>query len=1013
MVHSLYPGAAPEEVENQVTELVERELRGLANLKTITSVSAESSSMVTVEFDAGTDIDFALQKVRDRVDRARAEFPDDVEEPYLTEVNFSEFPVLQIHLAGDVGPVILKQLAEDLKDKIEAQSGVLKVDLSGSRQREVHVDVDPEKLRLYGLSLDDVIEAVGSENASIPGGELDFGEMTYRVRIPGEVETPREIESFVIEAKGQRPIFIRDVATVTYGFKKRDSYARLDGRESVALLVQKRLGANLLKMVDNVKALSLEEQEAWPKSVDLHFLGDQSRDIRQSVRDLENNILSGLVLVILVLMFALGFRNATLVGLAIPLSMLITFMAIQIAGSTLNMIVLFALVLSVGMLVDNGVVVIENIYRHLQMGKDNITAAREGTAEVAGAIIVSTLTTVGAFAPLLFWPGIVGDFMSYMPATISAALIASLVVGILINPVVGSLFMKAQVVRVEEDEEFDRQTLGGKILTHYEKALTWALDHRALTVGGMVGGFILIFIAFVGPMNTGVEFFPETEPPQIFVDLEFPTGTRIDYTDEWTRTLESRLEKTSDLKVQAANVGVGAQNDGFGGGGGGSQGARSRILLDLQLRVDREQSSFTTMADVREMVEGIPGAVVEVKRPDEGPPVGEALELDISGDDFATLGLIAAKIRTAIQDIEGLATLDDDFDLASPEVIIEVDRTEAARLGLSTALIARTIRTAVVGTEASKYRKALNEDDEIDIMVRLHEQYRKTLGDLERVSIVNDDGVQIPLTSVARIKRDRALASINHKDLKRVVTITGSVTSPEVAAPVRKKVEETIAALPELLPPGYRITFAGQNQEEDEAIAFLSKAFLYALLIVMALMVGKFDSVAIPVIIMSSVIMSTAGVFIGLMFTKVAAFVGLMAKPMPFGIIMTGLGVISLAGVVVNNAIVLLDYGEQLVAQGIERRRAVILTGIRRFRPVVLTAITTILGLIPLSTGFEFDFHSFQFATGGESSQWWRSMGIAVIFGLAFATFLTLVLVPVLYDLLLQIRERKAAKTPR
>ena len=1013
IVYTLWPGASPVEVENQVTRIVEREVKGVDDLKELTSVSQESASVVTVEFLSGTDIDDALQKVRARVDRAEADLPTDAEDPILQEINFSDIPILQVNLAGDVGAARLKTIAEDLQDRIESVPGVLRANLVGGVEREVQVDVDPRKLQLYGLSLNDVIDAVGAENVSIPGGDLELGSLSYAVRVPAEVDDPLRVADFVIEARDGSPVYVRDVAEVRFGIEDPESLARIDGAESVALAVQKRLGANIIEVSDLVKLEVEAAREGWPAGVEATLLGDLSKDIRRMVMDLENNILSGLVLVILVLMFVLGFRTALFVGLAIPFSMLLTFVAIQLSGTTLNMIVLFSLVLAVGMLVDNAVVVIENIYRHIEEGKPPLEAASFATREVGAAIAVSTFTTVGAFFPLLFWPGIVGDFMYYLPLTVSIALLASLLVAFTINPVMAGTFLRRGMVpevkaegeaasaaasteprsgagawrRLRTRLELAGERLGG----HYETSLRFALRHRALTLAATVGTFILVLVLFVA-FSAGVEFFPETEPNQVIVDLEMPAGTRLAKTDSVVRDFESRLAGVADLRVMAAGTGAGSQSE-FGGEGGGSDN-QGRITLDLFRRQDREQNSFVTMDRVRELTGGVPGATVEVKRPEEGPPVGAPLSIEISGDDFETLGRISQRILTEIRDIEGLVSLRTDFEVARPELVVDVDRTAAARLGLTTRDIASTVRTAVNGTEASVYRYG---DKEADIVVRLEEGARSSTGDLSRLTVVTEDGAQVPLSEVARIERGTSLTSINHVDQKRVVTISGDVTTPQQAEPVRTEAARRLEALPDLLPAGYRMEFAGQSEDEAEATAFLTKAFLYAVLIVLALMVGKFDSLAIPVIIITSVVMSMVGVLLGLL------VVGL-----PFGIIMTGLGVISLAGIVVNNAIVLLDYGEQLRIAGVPRRELVLQTGMRRFRPVLLTAVTTILGLIPLATGVEFDFRSLHFATGGESSQWWRGMAVAVIFGLGFATFLTLIMVPVLYDLLLESRERIA-----
>lgn len=1008
LVYVPYPGAAPSEVESQITNPLERELTGLSGLDDLTSMSQEGVSVVTAEFTTDTDLDDALQKMRDRVDRAKVDFPDEAEEPVLREISFADFPVLQVNLAGDVGPVVLEQLAEELQDEIETIPGVLRANLVGGLEREVQVDVDPERLRLHGLSLDDVRDAVRDGNVSIPGGEMDLGDVTYAVRVPGEVGDPTRVADFVITVEDGRPIFVRDVAEVRFGFEERTSYARIDGRESVALAVQKRLGANIIEVNDEVKAKVEQMSVGWPAGVQVAFLGDLSRDIRIQVKDLENSILSGLVLVVLVLMFALGLRNALLVALAIPFSMLITFLVIQWSGVTLNMVVLFSLVLAVGMLVDNAVVVIENIYRHMQEGESRIEAARLGTREVGGAIAVSTFTTLGAFAPLITWPGVIGDFMSYLPWTVSLALLASLLVAFTVNPVLGSVLMTAKprgrsgeegrvTGRADDDDGSTAETGNveeeepppvGRGLTFYRRLLEWALDHRAVVVVGTLGLFVAVFGLFIF-FDPGVELLPEEEPNRILVDVDLPPGTRIEKTDRVVRELEGRLAGLVDVTVMASGVGEGSRDDGFGGSGDDFVG---RLSLDLAEREVRRHDGFDTLAEIRRRVQGIPGATLDVDQPREGPQVGDPLAIELIGDDFATLGELASRVRDLVDGIPGLVSLDDDFDLASPEVVVSVDRVEAARLGLTVADVARTLRTAVQGEEASTYRRG---DEEIDITVRLREGSRSSLDHLRRLTVVTEGGQQVPIEAFATVERSAALTAIRHRNRQRMVTVSGKVSEPRLAEPVRAEAHRRLESVPELMPAGYSLRFAGQQEEEEESKAFLSRAFSYAVVLVLAMMVGKFDSLAIPVIILTSVAMSMIGVLLGL-----------IATGMPFSIIMTGVGVISLAGIVVNNAIVLLDYGEQLLARGLPRRQAVVTTGMRRLRPVLLTAITTILGLLPLTTGVEFDFRTFTFSTGSESSQYWGAMGVAVIFGLAFATFLTLVLVPVLYDLVLGWRER-------
>ncbi len=998
LVYTVWPGASPTDVESQLTDELERELQGLEGIKQITSTSTESVSVVNVEFVSGVDLDFALQKVRDRVNLAKAEFPADAEEPILRELNFSDVPILQVHLSGDVGPVELRRLAKELQDEVEAIPGVLRATLVGGVEREVQVDVDPERLRLYGASLDDVLDAIRDENVSIPGGELTLKGQTLALRVPGEVKDPLAVEQFVVKVVGQRPVQVRDVASVSYGFKERSSYSRIDGRESVSLAVQKRSGSNIIELTDRLKSEVERLEATWPPGVEVTFLADQSKDIRIMVADLENNVLTGVVLVVIVLFFTMGLRNALFVGAAIPLSMLLTFVVVQLAGMTLNMMVLFSLVLAVGMLVDNSIVVVDNIYRHMQEGKSAFEAAQVGAREVGGAVLNSTLTTIGAFVPLFFWPGIIGDFMSILPIAVCVALAASLVIAFTANPTLAAAYMRRDQERAmvidDRAELVGDSGIGGRILVGYRDSLKWALDHRAIVLGATLALFVAVVAIYAG-FNHGTELFPETDPRQIWASVETPPGTRLEQTDIIVSELERRLGDLPDIRVRSAAAGSGATGDEFSGGRSeGGDPTRGRVTLDLLDMEVRSQSSLQTLEEARRRVKGIPGATINVERPVEGPPVGDPLSIELSGTDFARLGEIAERIQREIADIPGLATLDNDFDLARPEVVVRIDRDQAARLGLSTALIARTLRTAINGTEASQFREG---EDEWDITVRFAPGARSSLADLQRLVVVNEDGEQIPLETVARVETGAALQSIQHKDRRRVVTIAGKVTTPELAQPVRAAAERRIQAIPGLLPPGYGVRFAGQSQDEEESTAFLSKAFLYALIVVLLLIVGQFNSYAVPFIIMTSVVMSMIGVLLGLVLTGT-----------PFGIIMTGIGVISLAGVVVNNAIVLLDYAEQQRARGMARRAAILVTGMRRLRPVLLTAITTILGLVPTVVGWGFDFRAFHFQASGESSSWWRPMGVAVMFGLAFATFLTLVLVPVLYDLLLEWRERRA-----
>lgn len=986
IVSTPYFGVSPEDVENLVTRPIERKLKGLSDVKEIRSTSQEGYSMVIIEFVAGTDVDAALQKVREKVDLAKPDIPQDAEDPILTEINFSDLPIMIINISGNMGLVGLKRIAENLEDEIETIPGVLDVTITGGLTREVQVNINPWRLQYYGVSVNDVIDAVRNEHLNIPGGSIDLGTTKYLVRVPGEFTVPENMKDIVVKVKDGRPVFIRDLAEVVYSFKERDTISRLNEVETVSLAVQKRSGTNLLEISDRTKEKIEQMRLQLPPGVELTITGDMSVDIRKMVAELENNIASGLLLVVLVLFLVMGLRNAFLVGIAIPMSMLLSFLVLKAMGETMNMVVLFALILSVGMLVDNAVVIVENIYRHHQEGKTIPQAALAGTKEVSMPVTASTITTLMAFFPLMFWPGIVGEFMYYMPLTVIIALASSLFVALVFNPTVCSRFMKES--REQRKIEAREENLG-RILRFYLRFLRASL-HRPVTTFVSAMGLLVLVVMLYGVFGHGVEFFPSVDPNKVFVDVSAPSGTNLETSDRIVREVEGIVKKLPDVNNYVANVGHQGSSMGFELGGGTPN--KSRIMVDMVEPDLRARSSRLTRDQLREQLTVITGADIEVNDEDYGPPTGPPINIEISGEDYETLGRLAKDIREQIRTVKGVVDIRDDYDAARPEIRVTVDREKAALLGLNTFEVASTIRTAINGTEASKYRVG---EDEYDITVRFAREARSSVEDLRRINVFYE-GQQIPLPNIARIESAAGVGTIQHKDLKRVITVSAKVDGRNENAALRECMDKlSTFAMPE----GYFIEFTGQNQEQEESQAFLSQAFLIALLLIALVLITQFNSLVLPFIIMFSVILSLIGVLVGLMVTGT-----------PFGIIMTGLGVISLAGVVVNNAIVLIDYIQQLRYQGLEKVEAVITAGLVRFRPVMLTAITTVLGLIPLSTGIGFDFERFRFLIGGESSQWWGPMGIAVIFGLSFATLLTLVFVPVMYKLLTDITDRLGIK---
>ncbi len=966
-----YFGVSPEDIENLVTQPIEKHLEELSNVKEITSTSSEGISTVVIEFETEVDINNALQKVREEVDLARAEIPDDAEESTIQEINFDDIPILVINVAGTHNLVTLKDIAENLELRIEQIPGVLDVTVAGGLEREVQVNVDPDRLVYYGLELEDIIETIRQENLNMPGGSIKTGTLRYAVRVPGEFTNPEEIGALVLKTRNRQPITIEDVAEVRFGFKEASTHARMNGLPCVSLNVQKRSGENLIQIADTVKELLDAERERLPKTVNLAVLADQSKDIRSMISDLENNIISGLILVVCVLFMFMGVRNALFVAIAIPLSMLISFIVLEMLGYTLNMVVLFSLILALGMLVDNAIVIVENIYRHREEGMPLIRAAREGVGEVAVPVCTSTLTTLCAFAPMLFWPGIIGDFMSYLPATLIITLAASLFVGLIINPTVCSVLLT--VTRKREDQRWLMN-----LRERYSRFLIFALEHK-LSVMGVTCGALIGMIVLYGLIGKGVEFFPETEPNQAYIDVNTAIGTKLDVSDGIVRQAEEYIQDTTDMNQYVASVGASPNPQDFSASGGGTP-HKSRIIVDFFERQDREQSSFETVEAIRKRMERLIGADVEITTPQPGPPTAAPVNIEIVGDDFAVLSRLADEAMLLIENIPGLVDLKDDYDSGKPELKVEIDREQAALLELNTAKIARAVRTAINGTEASKYRVG---EEEYDIIVRFAETERSTFADLERIHIIQDDEL-VSLSTLARTRVAGGVGSIKRKDQERVLTIEGDVEG-RLANDVLEDVQTTLASL--ALPEGYALRYAGENVEQDEATDFLSKAFLIALILITLVLVTQFNSITMPFIIMMSVVLSLIGVLFGLIVTAT-----------PFGIIMTGIGVISLAGVVVNNAIVLIDYIRKLRNRGLRRREAIVQGGVTRLRPVLLTAITTILGLIPLTTGLSFNFWTLTLEVGGESSQWWGPMGVAVIFGLAIATVLTLIVVPVMYD---------------
>ena len=982
LVTTTYEGVSPEDMETSVTMKIEKELNGIRGSKEITSSSAEGLSLISVEFNPDVKTDVALQRVRDRVEIAKGELPLDAEEPLIKEINFAEFPIMTISISGDVSPYQFKEIADDLQDAIEMVPGVLKVDVLGALEPEIRLEFDPDRLATYNLMIPEILALIPSENVNISAGGLETKGTKFHVRIPAELVTAEEVDHLLLTVRNGKPIYLSDVATVTDAFKDRTSFSRLNGVDNVTLTVQKRIGANVVQVSDMVRAVIEEAKKQIPGAVKFDITYDMSKYIRNMVADLENNILAALILVTTVLLLFLGWRPSTIVAMIIPLSMLITFFLIQMLGYTLNMIVLFSMMLVLGMLVDNAIVIVENIFRHLQLGYDRTEAAILGAREVAWPVITSTFTTVCAFLPLMFWPGIMGDFMKYLPITLSLGLLSSLFVGLVFNPTICSVWTGRVSPRQKKENWF---------ISSYRRIQGTGLRNPGVTL--FLALCLLIgLVTLYGKIGKGTEFFPEGDPERAVIDVRAPQGTNIHETDRIVRIIEERIRPyVQYFDYVITNVGASGGGMNLTATAGGPHLAN--ITLVFYDFAERVRPSNEIIAEIRKHIADIAGAEIKIEGEEEGPPTGAPIAVRLSGKDFKTLEHLNSQLYQIITNVPNVVNLRSDLEATRPELAFTVNRRVAMLLGVNTATVGNFLKMAIFGTKVGTYRQF---NDEYDITVRLPLERRINIDDLYGLHIPNMGGNAVPLSSLGKFEYQGGFGTINRVDQKRVVNLTADTEgrlSSEVLMDVQKKLSELD------LPIGYEITYVGEKETEDESRAFLGKAFGIALLLVILVLVIQFNSLMVPIIIMTTVILSLIG-----------ALTGLLICGLPFGIIMTGIGIISLAGVVVNNAIVLLAYTRQLQKRGMDLISAAAEAGVTRLRPVLLTATTTIIGLIPMAIGISYDFHTFSWATKSESSQWWRNMAVVVIFGLGFATILTLVVAPSLYVMLSRLSVRLGFK---
>ncbi|MFC1771041.1 efflux RND transporter permease subunit [Candidatus Margulisiibacteriota bacterium] len=987
IVKTLYFGVSPADIEPLVTNPIEKQLKKLKDVEAITSTSGDSFSAITIEFKTNVDIDEALRKVKERVDEAKIDLPDEAEDPEVIEINLSDLPIMSVNISGDYGLIKLKEVAENLKDRFETVNGVLNVTLAGGLEREIQINVLPEKLKKYGLALNQITQAVKAENINIPGGDLDLGKASFLVRVPGEFTDPQEIKDLIIDDPDDQLIYLRDIANIEDGYKEEESFSRFNKKDSVSLSIQKRSGENVIRVAEAIKEIIEEAKPKLPATTRISVIADQSTEISDLVDELENSIILGLTLVVLVLFLFMGKRNSVFVGIAIPLSMLVSFIVLNALDITLNMVLLFGLILSLGMLVDNAIVIVENIYRFIEEGMPRAEAAKKATAEVAWPVIASTATTIAVFFPLFNMPGVAGKFMRFLPISVTTTITASLFVAMIINPVICANLM------VRKNKLTKIKVRYKKFQDIYRKVLEKALANRRkvllLTVASFISIVMLFFIT-----NPGYEFFPQVTPREVYINVATPEDSTLENTNDVVMQIEKLLWNHPNIKLFIATVGTGSSQGMLIKAA--TQPNIARITVEFKDKEKQSENPNATIKWLREKLILIPGADIEITQQSMGPPSGAAIGIKIAGDDYSLLSKYAEKIKNILRKTEGIVDIKDDYIKGKPEIIVKINREKAALLEVNTSLIASTIRTAIHGSTISVFRE---ENDEYDIKLTFQKDEQNNSNLLDELIIAGPKNAQIPLSELADIYTDIGMGSIQHLDSERVVTVEGSPKKGFLAERLIRDLTVELKDFP--LDEGYSIAFTGENKHRDIMAGYLKKSFIIAIFLIALILVTQFNSITLPFIILCSVFLSTMGVLLGLIIFR-----------RPFGIMMTGIGIISLAGVIVNNAIVLIDYIRQLRHSGMEKIAAVIQAGSVRLRPVLLTAITTILGLVPMTFGININFKLFYnnlfsqnifktlsqtFVFGSQSTEFWGSMGSAVTIGLAVGTILTLVVVPVLY----------------
>jgi multidrug efflux pump len=996
-----HEGISPEDAERLLIRPMEQELRAIEGVKEMRSKAYEGGANVTLEFDAGFDADEAQTDVREKVDLAKPDLPSDTDEPEVHEVNISLFPVLVVTLSGNLPERTLQNLARDLRDDIEGITQVLKVEIAGDRDELVEVVIDPVAIESYGLSPIDTVASISGSNLLVAAGAQDTGKGRFAVKVPGLFESVADIANMPVKVDGDSVIKLGDIAGIRRGFKDPETFARVDGHPAMALEVSKRTGQNIIETVEAVRATVEEARAAWPEplrqAINIEYLQDKSDDIRLMLADLQNNVLSAILLVMVIVVAALGLRTAGLVGIAIPGSFLTAILILYTIGMTVNIVVLFSLILAVGMLVDGAIVVTEYADRKMIEGDTPRDAYTLAAKRMAWPIIASTATTLAAFLPLVFWPGLVGEFMKFLPITLLMTLSASLAMALIFVPTLGAQIGKAggavdrDLMReLSGESAFRTENISGGT-GFYVRVLEVALRHPAKIIIAALVLLIGVQAAY-GALGKGVEFFPEVEPEfaklQVRARGNLSSWEKLDLMKE----VEGRILDVSGIRDLYTRVG---QND-------RSEDAED-IIGEITLEFEEwylRRKAAAILSEVNEKTRDIAGIYVDRRTQDAGPPVGKDLQVELSSRYVDLLEPAVARLRNYIDQDGEYENIEDSRPLPGIDFEINVDRAQAAKYNANIEVVGRAVQLATNGLKLGEYRPD-DADDEIDVRARYPERFR-TLDELQQMRI-ETNGNSVPIGNFVTVTPKQKTGSLNRTDTRRVMSVKADVIEGVLVDTKVKQVAKWVAEAG--FDPRINIRFKGEDEEQKKAQDFLVKAFGVALFLMALILVTQFNSFYSAFLILSAVVMSTIGVFIGLLVTG-----------QPFGVVMSGIGVIALAGIVVNNNIVLIDTFDRLREEATSVHDAILKTGAQRLRPVMLTTVTTILGLMPMVLGINIDFVNRSVNIGAPSTQWWTQLSTAIVFGLAFATVLTLIVTPCalmvrgnLADWRARRRERKAA----